>query len=98
MPIPSPTPSPTFDPVLRPPASPLFFSFEFKVPPVLKLDPDPEGFDEPAVPDVEVLDDPELFALSLLVKSASFQAMLILYPFAAPDVNVMGRLDVPPPA
>ena len=67
---------------------------------LLLLSPEPElplvfGFN----PDSEVLDDDlEVLKLSELVKSAILQAILILYPFAAPDVNIIVWLDVPPPA
>ncbi len=42
--------------------------------------------------------DPEVFEPPELVKSSAFQAILMLYPFAAPDVNPITWVDVPPPA
>jgi hypothetical protein len=74
---------------------------EPEFPLVFEFNPDSEVFgDDPEVFELsEVLDDdPEVFELSELVKSIAFQAILILYPFAAPDVNVIIWLDVPPPA
>jgi len=88
IPIPSPTPRPTFDPLLNPPTLLLVLSPEPEFPLVFEFNPDSEVFG----------DDPEVFELSELVKSIAFQAILILYPFAAPDVNVIIWLDVPPPA
>ena len=55
---------------------------------MFELDTDPGVFE----------DDLEGFELRELVKSAAFQAILMLYPFAAPDVNAMIWLEVPPPA
>jgi hypothetical protein len=80
--------SPTLDPLCDPPTWILGVSFEATLPPVFELDADPK------VPD----DKPETFELPGLVKSAAFQAILRLYPFAAPDVNNIIWLDVPPPA
>jgi len=81
-------PSPTFDPFLDPPALLLGFPSDAALPLVFEPDTDPRVLD----------DDPEVFELRELVKSAAFQAILRLYPFAAPDVNDIIWLDVPPPA